>query len=120
MSPQRKTAGAAGDQRERVLSVTRHSDWNIRGWAHRATERTPAQSRPRGSGRGRGGELMAQRGQERGTQGEGKERVSRDTRRQEERGKRCEDKEGKIQYEAKGRLQASTVRGGVDGGEEQR
>ena len=61
MTPQRGTAEFAGDQRERGSSVTRHSDWNIRDGAHRATERTPALSRPRGSGPGRGSELMAQR-----------------------------------------------------------
>ena len=120
MLPQRGTAGATGDQRERGRSVTRHSDWNIRVWAHRATERTTAQSRPRGSGPGRGGELMAQGAQEWGTQGEKKERVQRDTRRQEERGRGCEGKEEKVQYEPSGRLEAPTVPGGVNKGEEQR
>ena len=67
MSPQGGTAGAARNQRERGHSVTRHLDWNIRDRALRATERTPALSRPRGSGPGRGSELMAQRAQERGT-----------------------------------------------------
>ena len=86
MPPQRGTAGAAGDQSERGRSVTRHSDWNIRDWAHRATERTPAQSRPRWSGPGRGGALMAQRAQERGTQGEKKERPRGTKRRTPTRG----------------------------------
>ena len=63
---------------------------------------------------------MAQQAQERGTPGGKKELVPRDTRRQEERGKGCGDEEEKVQYEANGRLEASTVRGGVDGGEEQR
>ena len=63
---------------------------------------------------------MAQRAQERGTPGRKKERVPRDTRRQEERGKGCGDEDEKVQYEANGRLEASTVRGRVDGGEEQR
>ena len=122
MSPQRGTAGAARDQRERGRSVTRHLDRNIQDWAHRGTERAPAQSRPRGSGPGRGGELMAQRAQERGTQGERKERPRGTKRHRPTRGsgKGCQDKEDKVQYEASGRLEASTVRGGVDGGEEQR
>ena len=120
MSQQWGTAGAAGDQRERGRSVTSHSDWNIRDWAHRATGRTPAQSRPQRSGPGRDGEWMAQRAQEQGTQGEKKERVRRDTRRQEECGRGWEDEEEKVQYEASGRLETSTVCGGVDGGEEQR
>ena len=63
MSPERGTAGAAGAQRERGR---RYLDWSIRDGAHRATERTLALSRPRGSGPGRGSELMAQRAQERG------------------------------------------------------
>ena len=64
MSPQRGTAWAVGDQRERGRSVTCHSDWNIRDGARRATERTRALSGPRGSGPGRGSELTAQRAQE--------------------------------------------------------
>ena len=63
---------------------------------------------------------MAQRAQERGTPGGKKEQVPRDKRRQEERGKGCGDEDKKVQYEANGRLEASTGRGGVDGGEEQR
>ena len=63
---------------------------------------------------------MAQRAQERGTRGEKKEHVPRDTRRQGERGKGCGDEDEKAQHEANGRLEASTVRRGVDGGEEKR
>ena len=63
---------------------------------------------------------MAQRAQERGTPGGKRERVPRDTRRQEERGKGCGDEDENVQYEANSRLEASTVRGGVDRGKEQR
>ena len=76
--------------------------------------------RPRGSGPGRSGELKAQRAQARGTPGGEQERVPRDTRRQEKRVEGCGHEDEKVQYEANGRLETSTVRGGVDGGEEPR
>ena len=67
---------------------------------------------------------MAQRAQERGTDDASARRRSSqeepsDTRRQEECGKWCEDKGEKVQYEASGRLEESTVRRGVDEREEQ-
>ena len=99
MSPVTRT-GASGTGRTEPLSEPRR--------------------RPRGSGPGRSGELKAQRAQARRTPGGKQERVPRDARRQEERGKGCEDEDGKVEYEANGHLETSTVRGGVDGGEEPR
>ena len=99
MSPVTRT-GAFGTGRTEPLSVPRR--------------------RPRGSGLGQSGQLKAQRAQARATPGGKQERVSRDTRRQEELGKGCGDEDEKVQYEANGRLETSTVRGGVDGGKEPR
>ena len=121
MSPQRGTAGAARDQRERGRSVTWHSDWKIRDGVHRATERTPALSRPRGSERGRGTKLMAQRAQEWGTD---------DTRREEGAVKRNQETQADKRNVARGartrerrsstRPASATVRRGVEEREEQR
>ena len=76
--------------------------------------------RPKGSEPGKSGKLKAQRAQAGGTPGRKQERVPRGTRRQEKRGQGCRDEDEKVQYEANGRLETSTVRGGVDGGEEPR
>ena len=125
MLPQRGTAGATGDQRERGSSVTRHSDWNIRDRAHRATERTPALSRPRGSGPERGSELMARLAQERGPD---------DARREEGAAKRNQETQADKRKVARGARtrkrrtstrraaawEESTVRSGVEEREEQR
>ena len=99
MSPVTRT-GASGTGRTEPLSEPR--------------------STPRGSGPGRGGELKAQRAQARRKPGGKQEGVPRDTRRHEERCKRCGDEDEKVQYEANSRLETSTVRGGVDRGEEPR
>ena len=125
VSPQRGTAGAAGDQRERGRSVTRHSDWSRQDGAHGATERTLALSRPRGSGPGQGSELMAQRAQERGTD---------DAKREEGAAKRNQDTQADKRNVARGwstrkrrsstrpaaAWEESTVRSGVGEREEQR
>ena len=88
------------------------------------TGRNESQSQPRRRPRGRGpggsGELRAQRAQSRGTPGEKQERVPRDACGQEDFGKGCGYEDEKDQQEAKDRLGSSTVRGGVDGGEEAR
>ena len=77
------------------------------------TGRTESQSgprrRPRGRGPGRSGELTAQQAQSRRTPGGKQERVPRDARTQEERGKGCWDEDEKVQCEANDRLETSTV-----------
>ena len=125
MSPQRGTAAAAGDQRERGRSVDRHSDWNIRDGAHRATERTQARSRPRGSRPGRGSKLVAQRAQERGRddarQQEGAAKRKQEThadKRNVARGARTRQRRSHRRTAAA--WEESTVRRGVEGREEQR
>ena len=115
VSTKRGTPGAAGNGAA-VSPVTRTGA--------SGTGRNESQSgprwRPRGRGPGRSGELKAQRAQSRGTPGEKQERVPRDACGQEECGKGCGDEDERDQYEANDRLQSSTVRRGVDGGEEPR
>ena len=118
MSPQRGTAGAAGDQRERGSSVARHTDWSIRDWAHWATERTKAQAQ---------GKRTGAKWRVEGTAGTSTENARREAgagtkRRTQTRGawQGVRGRGKKVQYEASGRLETSTVRGGVDEGEKQR
>ena len=115
VSPQRGTAGAAGNGAA-VSSVTRTGAC---GTGRNGSQSGPRR-RPRGRGPGRSGELKAQWAQSRGTPGEKQERVPRDACGQEECGKGCRDEDKKDQYEANDRLETSRVRGGVDGGEEPR
>ena len=112
VSPQRGTAGAAGN-RAAVSPVTRTG---ASGTGRNESQSGPTR-RPRGRGLGRSGELKAQRAQSRGIPDEKQERVPRDTCGREECGKGCGDEDEKDQYKAKDRLETSTVRGGVDGGE---
>ena len=77
------------------------------------TERTKGQ--PRGRRLGQNDEKKAQRAQSRRTPGGKQERLPRDARRQEGRGKGRGDEDEKVQYEANDRLETSAVRGGVDG-----
>ena len=115
VSPQRLTAGVAGNGAA-VSPVTRTGA--------SGTGRTESQSgprrRPRGRGPGRSDGLKAQRAQSRRTPGWKQELVPRDTCRQEERGKGCGEEDVKVQYEANDRLEKSTLRGGVNGGEKPR
>ena len=115
VSPQRGTPGAAGNGAA-VSPVTRRG---ASGTGRHESQRG-SRGRPRGRGPGRSGELKAQRAQLRGTPGQKQERVARDACEQEECGKGCGDEDEKDQYEANDRLETSTVRGGVDGGEEPR
>ena len=115
VSPQRGTAGASGNGAA-VSPVTRTG---ASGTGCNESRSGPRR-RPRGGGPGRGDELKAQRAQSRRTRGGKQERVPTDACGQEECGKGCGDEDEKVQYEANGRLETSTVRGGVDGGEEPR
>ena len=115
VSPQRGTAGAAGNGAA-VSPVTRTGA--------SGTGRTESQSgprrRPRGRGPGQSDELKAQMAQSRRAPGWKQERVPRDICRHVERGRGCGEEDEKVQYEANDRLEKSTVRGGVDGGEKPR
>ena len=93
VSPQRGTAGAAGNGAA-VLPVTRTG---ASATGHKESQSGPRR-RLRGRGPGRSGELKAQRAQSRGTPGEKQERVPRDACGQEECGKGCGDKDEKDQY----------------------
>ena len=115
VSPQRRTAGAAGNG-EAMSPVTRTG---ASGTGRNESQSAPRR-RPRGRRPGRSSELKAHRAQSRGTPGEKPERVPRDACGQEECGKGCGDEDEKDQYEANNRLESSTVRGGVDGREEPR
>ena len=114
VSPQRGTAGAAGNGAA-VSPVTRTGAF---GTGRNESQSRPRR-RPRGRGPGRSGKLKAQRAQSWGTPGKKQERVPRDACGQEECGKGCGDEDEKDQYEAY-RLGPSTVRGGGDRGEEPR
>ena len=108
VSPQRGTAGAAGNGAA-VSPVTRT---RACGTGRNGSQSGPRR-RPRGRGPGRSGELKAQ-----WAPGEKQERVPRDACGQEECGKGSRDEDKEDQYEANDRLETSRVRGGVDGGEE--
>ena len=115
VSPQRGTAGAAGNG----AAVSPFTRTGASGTGRNESQGRPRR-RPRGRGPGRSGELKAQRAQSRGTPGEKQERLPRDACGQEECGKGCGDEVEKDQYEANDRLGSSTVRGGVNGGEQLR
>ena len=105
VSPQRGTAGAAGNGAA-VSPVTRTGAFG----AGRNESQSGSRRRPRGRGPDQSGELKAQRARSGGTPGEKQERVPRDVCGQEECGKGCGDEDKKDQYEANDRLGLSTVR----------
>ena len=90
VSPQRGTAGAAGNGAA-VSPVTRPQ---ASGTGRNESQSGPRR-RPMGRGPGRSGELKAQRAQSRGTPGKKQERVPRDACGQEECGKGGGDEDEK-------------------------